>query len=694
MEENKLEKELVELVKEAVEFRESTRDKEYLNNMAHYEGLQWELTENKNDSPFLCKSDINHLKNAVDLRLGSLFSESYYGELQPLSPDDVEAINVLNNVYRNEWSRLNADDHVEAAIKNGCLQDNGYTEVSFDEGAIFGGTGTRREGSIVLRDLATSDVYLDPKAASIDECEYIVVKSKKTKNWIKRHRQDWLEKLEREQIDPVTVVDKQEGNIYAGRDYNKSQTNLYVIDTVYRKYPEELEIEATDDRGNIIYDPATLITDAQGNIIDGQPIMEKIMVTVVKVHYLVGKTLLETDENYPFDEFPIIPFQWEPIPQSPYGIPLLRGLTIPQKVANLIESAANNVALHYSTPSWLVSEESGLDVHKVAKLSNVLGMVWKVSGPVSEALKQMDYPDVNEQLIAIKESFVQNIKNYAGVNDVYMGNIGTAGSTAEGTNEAVNRATVVDNSPTSQIEKYVEKLSRMIIKFMTRYYKYQTIYIRDAQKNKNGVYEFQDFLMDESYEKINYDFDVKLAGRSKTDKNRQYNLMKELYTIQNQYKDAKKVINIPDLVKAAQLDNYDEMFKRFSDMTVEAFNEKADLIVQIMTVGQTITPNGQPLITADEMQQGILDVLDDNGDLSVVEQIFSTYEEYQTQITALKNQMVANEQQSIIDNAVNQNAQIQDQMLQGVSNMMTENQNLQRQENEQAIDNALRSLGL
>ena len=688
MEENKLEKELVQLVKEAVEFREGARDKEYLNNMAHYEGLQWELTENKNSSPFLCKSDINHLKNAVDLRLGSLCSESYYGELQPLSPNDLEAIDILNNVYRNEWNRLNADDHVEAAIKNGCLQDNGYTEVSFDEGAIYGGTGTRREGSIVLRDLATSDVYLDPKAYSIDECEYIVAKSKKTKNWIKRHKKDWLEKLEREQIDPISVIDNQEGNIYAGRDYSKSQTNLYVIDTVYRKYPEEIEIEVVDDNGDIVYDPETIVTDALGNVIKGTPIMEKVMVTRVKIHYLVGKTLLETDEDYPFDEFPIIPFQWEAIPQSPYGIPLLRGLTIPQKVANLIESAANNVALHYSTPSWLVSDESGLDINKVAKLGNALGMVWKVSGSVNDAMKQMDYPDVNEQLIAIKESFVQNIKNYAGVNDVYMGNIGTAGSTAEGTNAAVNRATVVDNSPTSQIEKYVEKLSRMIIKFMTRYYKHQTIYVRDAQKNQNGEFTFKSFLMKDGYENINYDFDVKLAGRSKSDKNRQYNLMKELYTIQNQYKEANKIINIPDLVKAAQLDNYDEMFKRFSNMTTEAFNEKADLIVQIMSIGGEITPNGQPLIPAELMQQGIIDVLDDNGDLSTVEQIFTTYEEYQTQITALKNQMAANEQKAIIDNAVNSNTQLQDQMLQGVANMQ------QQAQEENALNEVLSSMGL
>jgi hypothetical protein len=196
MEENeKLEKGLITLVKEAVEFRAATRDKEYLNNMAHYEGLQWDLAEQKDNSPFLLKSDINHLKNAVDLRLGSLFSESYYGELQPLSPNDLESVDILQNLYRNEWKRLNADKHVEAAIKNGCIQDLGYTEVSFDEGAIFGGTGTRREGSIVLRDLSTSDVYLDPKANSLDECEYYVVKSKKSKSWIKRHKKDWLSKL-------------------------------------------------------------------------------------------------------------------------------------------------------------------------------------------------------------------------------------------------------------------------------------------------------------------------------------------------------------------------------------------------------------------------------------------------------------------------------------------------------------------
>ena len=668
-EEKELEKELKKLVTEAVDFRKSVRDNEYITNMAHYEGLQWNLAVNKDDSPFLLKSDINHLKNAVDLRLGSLFAESYYGELEPLSPQDVENINTLNVLYRNEWTRLNADDHVEAAVKNGCIQDNGYTEVTFDEGAIFGGTGTKREGSIVLRDLSTSDVYLDPKADNIDDCEYIVVKSKKTKNWMKRNKSEWLKTIKEKNITPGYIGATDEGDIYTGRNYGQTSGNLYTIDTVYRKYAEEIEIDALDDNGEPIMDEETIVFGDNGEIVSYETVKEKIMTTRIKIHYMIGDVLVETNEDYPFDEFNIIPFQWESEPQSPYGIPLVRGLTTPQKVANLIESAANNIAMHYATPTWLVSEESGLDIKKVAKLGNAIGMVWKVNGDAKNAISQMPYPEVNEKMIGIKNAFVENIQMYSGVSQTYIGNIGTAGSTAEGTTQAVNRATVIDNAPIKQIEKYVEKLSRMIIKFMTRYYKNQTIYIRDTQKLTNGEYKFRDFLMGDGFEEINYDFNVKLASRSKSDKNRQYNIMKDLYQTQNQYKDQNRVINVTDLVKAAQLDNYDEMFKRFQDMSADAFNEKADLIVQIMTIGQTITPNGQPLITAEEMQQGILDVLDDNGDLSTVESIFQQYEEYQTAITEFNNNLAMQEQQQNIQNINNQQQELQNQMNAGVQNM-------------------------
>lgn len=649
----KKENELLKLVQDAVSFRKGQRDGEYINNMAHYEGLQWNLAENKVDSPFLLRSDINHLKSAVDIRLGSLCSEKYWGELKPLSPNDIQHIEDLNTLYKNEWNRLNADDYVEYVMKYGAICDNGYVFINYDPSKIVGGTGYKREGTITLEPLETSNVYLDPTASNIEECEYVVVKSKKSKMWIKKNKPSWLKIFEDLNIKPGSSATDEDGDIFVGRNYAASSNGQYDLDTMYRKEVLEADVDVTDEEGNVVG-------------------TDKVSRIQIKEYFFVGKHLIDINENYPFDEFPVIPFQWEPEPQSPYGIPLLRGLTVPQKVANLIESAANNIAMHYTVPTWLVSSESGIDIQKFAKLSNALGMAWKVDGDVSKAVKQMDPPQINADLIQIKESFVQNIKMYAGVSDTYIGNIGTAGSTAEGTNSAINRATVVDNSVIKQIEKFVEKLSRMIVKFMTRYYKDKDIYIRDTSK-ESGKYEFKSVKVDKDFENMNYEFYVDLASRSKTDKNRQYNLMKDLYTIQNQYKEDKKIINVADLVKAANLDNYNEMYKRFSDMSEEAFAEKADLIVQIMSIGQTMTPNGTPLISAEDMQQGIMDVLDDNGDLSVVENIFNTYEQYQTQVTELNNKLAAQQQQSEANeyvNAANDQTALIEQLMQGRENIM------------------------
>ena len=71
-----------------------------------------------------------------------------------------------------------------------------------------------------------------------------------------------------------------------------------------------------------------------------------------------------------------------------------------------------------------------------------------------------------------------------------------------------------------------------------------------------------------------------------------------------------------------------------------------------MEIGGTITPNGTPLITAEEMQEGIMDVLDDNGDLSTVDEMFKMYEQYQSQLAELQANMEAQQQQKEAQNLI------------------------------------------
>lgn len=632
-------KRLERLVKKAIEFRQQSRDTEYVNNEAHYEGLHWNLANMGEDSPFVVKSDINHLKNAVDVRLGSLCASAYYGKLKPLSQDDVKTIDELNILYQNEWYRLNMDELIEEVIKKGCIFDNGYIEFGFDTDKIVGGTNAKREGVITANVVETANIYLDPSAESIDDCDFMVKTMKLTEEKLKRVYPDWWKKLKEKDVHGTAAKTNDTGNIFTGRDYTTNQDNIIVVYAIYEKYNTKVEEVIIEEQ----------VIQETGEIIPA--VIDKVNVTRVKVSYLSNDILLEVNKDYPFEEFPIVSFQWEKTVQTPYGVPLLRGLTIPQKVANLIESSINNIAVHYTIPTWIISDDSGLDVDDVAKLINALGVVWKVTD-INTAIKQLEPPQINADIIQMGQTFVNYIRQYAGVTDQYQGNIGTAGSTSQGTIDAIGRATIIDNNPINQISKFVEKLTRLLIRFMTRYYQGDTMYIREDLDD--GKYNFRQFTIDDSFKDINFDFDVDLASRSKTDKNRQYNLTKEIYQLQNQYKDSKGVINVTDVVKAAQLDNYNEMKNRLDNITEESLQEKASMVVRLVEIGNTITPNGQPLIDSTTLSDAIMDVLDDNNDLSVVEQVMQTYQQYQEQFTQMKQNIASGydqqqAQQQIID---------------------------------------------
>ena len=386
-------KRLQGLIKKSIEFRQQSRDTEYINNEAHYEGLHWQLANMTEDSPFIVKSDITHLKNAVDIRLGSLCASSYYGLLKPLSQDDVEAIEELNVLYRNEWFRLNMDTLIEEAIKKGCIFDNGYIEFGFDTDKIVGGTNAKREGVITANLVETANVYLDPSAESIDDCDFMIKVMKPTVAKLKRDFPTWWEKLNNKNIEGSAAKTNDSGNIFVGRDYTTNQDNIIIVYAVYEKYKTEVQELISEE----------YVDELTGELIPA--VYDKIDVTRVKITYVSNDIILETNENYPFEDFPLIPFQWEKTVQTPYGVPLLRGLTIPQKVANLIESSINNIAIHYTIPTWIISDDSGLDVDDVAKLINALGVVWKVTD-INTAIKQLEPPQVNADIIQMGQTFV------------------------------------------------------------------------------------------------------------------------------------------------------------------------------------------------------------------------------------------------------------------------------------------------
>jgi len=593
---------LNKLITSAVNYRKSQRDEEYINNQAHYEGVYWNLASYNSDSPFILKSDINHVKNAIDLRLASIYANDYCGDLLPMSPDDTDTVDVLETLYKYEWKRLGMNSFIKKIIKDAVVLGDGYLQISYDPDKIIGGTKTRMEGLIKVNYIHATTVYIDPSATSEEDADYIVYKTRRSKDWVERERPSWMSKLKEASADSTTYSGGQEdGELYSSsRDYTNEQDNLFILNTICLK--EKFENKTKDG--------------------------EKVIGTKVNIYYIINNTIVESNIEFPFDFFDIAKISCEDIPQTPYGLPLMRGLTVPCKVANLIESAINNVAMHYTVPSWMISEESGIDIDEFAKLQAALGVVFKVSGDVKTAIAQVPYPIIDDKLVQYGKEFVNYIRMYAGVNDQYMGNIGSAGNTSGGTNAAIARATAIDVLLIEQIEKFVENFSRKLIKYMIKYYADKEIFIRDKNNKK---YTFKSYTIKQEFDDIDFDFSIDLTYKTRNDKDRQYSELKNIYQLQNQYKDSKPLIRSLDLVKAAQLDEFSELFKRNLNLTEEAWAEKIELALQIMPSLGLTDANGVALVTPEEFQKGMIDIFNDDNDLEVVTGIIKKMEMAQEQ---------------------------------------------------------------
>lgn len=639
MDENKKEltDRLTGYISRAVAFRKVNKDDEYLKNMAYYETLQWSLADLKDEKPFLVKSDINHIKNAVDLRLASLYASDYIGDLVPLSAEDSPKLEKLEIAYASEWKRLKLDEAIKRSIKLGAILGESYVVMNYDVYKIHGGTNAKVEGTPTLDVLPTTSVYIDPSATSFDDADFVVCRVRKTKEWVKRNKPEWFAKLkEKQNAEGGVSGNADSGELFKGHDYTTEQNNIYMLDQVYVKVVKELTTPIIE----VVVDP---ITGMETPTIVGE---ETYKSHQVEIYYLIGDTLLESNTDYPFENFPIIQFAWEEMEQSPYCIPLMRGLTTPQKVVNLIESAMNNLAIHFTIPTTLVSDESGLDAERVAKLSGAAGVVYKVAGDPAKALTVVRPPSIDQALLVMKDSFIENIRNYAGVNAAYQGQIGTAGNTAGGVEIAVDRATMIDSLPLTQIEKFVEKITKLLIQYVCHYYKGNEYYTKDKNE-QTGKYTFDSFTIEEDWEYLDFEYNIDLSIKTQNDKNRQYQTLLSLYQMQVQYKDPIKLVNVLDLVKLGELDNYNELFKRYKDMSEQTMQEKVDMVMELMQISMTPKPDGQPLIDKAILNDALIDIINDDGNLEYAQQIFDEYTQYQEQLKQVEGEIDAPQQETM-----------------------------------------------
>lgn len=596
MKKDKTAEDYYELFKRARDF-DLPRLDEYEELMAFYEGRQDLLVRYSGDKPWVMDVTTGYATDAIDTRVASLIANDYNGELEPLSPEDVDPVAALNSAQKMTWKFLEMDNVIKESIRRAAVIREAYTHIVYDD-VKFGGTNRKMRGKLSAYFINPANVFIDPNALEFKDADYVCITERISPKKVKEQYPDFDFKSARANS---IYTSQERGEIYLGNDYDSEQEEVLTKITFY-------EVAKNGTPKQMIYKTV---------LVENQIVEDTIK---LKTKYL-----------------PIAQLRWKKRMDSPYGLSLMDSLLPSQKAINSVEGAIINTALAFAVPSFVVSKDSGLDPQDVARTAGAPGVVYPVEGSVDQAIRPlMQGKVVDDQMLVIKKENEETIYKLAGVTQQFQGDIGSAGNTSGGTDKAVNRATMIEHNFFTNLEEYIEDLTNIIVNYIIQIYSGQTMYSR-GERQSSGQYNFNMINIPEGIEDIEYAFSIDLDITTQYNKERFKELTKELFQMERQYDAPVKVITIKDILKQYNMPNRDELIRRYEDIITKDNDSKAALIAEFtrLTTQYQIDPA--------LVQQGIAEILE-GKESAIVEQIMQQIAQMVEQQQQMAEQQAAQQQ--------------------------------------------------
>ena len=257
-----------------------SRFDDYKELMAFFEGEQHLLSQYAGEKPWVVDITTPYATDAIMIRVSSLMSNDYIGEIEPLSPEDVDAIHELNMAYQNHWRGMNMDNLINESILRAAVLREAYILVYYNKKVIKGGKNRKNKGDLRASFISPESVTIDPNALHLKDADYVYITERISKQKAKERYN-----INHEELKPIFGTFER-GENYVGNDYDFEQ-EPYTKLTCY-----EVEDRDTDD--------------------------QTIYRTV-----LIENQIVEKREKMDLRFLPISQLRWEKRMKSPYGISIM-----------------------------------------------------------------------------------------------------------------------------------------------------------------------------------------------------------------------------------------------------------------------------------------------------------------------------------------------------------------------------------
>jgi hypothetical protein len=138
-------------------------------------------------------------------------------------------------------------------------------------------------------------------------------------------------------------------------------------------------------------------------------------------------------------------------------------------VFNLMNSIAYTGEYKNQRPPKFVNAQSNLNIAAFKKHGNEADRTFIVNGDASKAVHYQQFPQVSAALPNMLQGLAQNIQEVSGVDGRYTGRDTGSIITTGGTEEMLNRVTLIDTPKVMCYEHYIKQLTELVLKMLLEF---------------------------------------------------------------------------------------------------------------------------------------------------------------------------------------------------------------------------------
>lgn len=420
-------------------------------------GDLWKATRAK-FPPYQLLPDTNFVSYVHYNILASIYTVTKSAQLVPTCEEDVEFCERINVAIEHDWDKNNVGFYQFQAGERAALLNLGVTQVTWD----------KKKDNVGYRNVDPIHYMRDPNAEDLDSAGYVMVYQSYDRNWFlgnplykKAFKEKVLTKLRSASTENVPDYHGKPAVGDSGKEYN-----LFIH--WVRNDHDGIDEYHTIDNEVLLY--------AKYDIVPNKYPFAELYCN------LPGSSLIGTSE-----------------PAKIFANNL---------VYNLMDSVAYTSVYKNQRPPKFVSTQSGLNIAAFVKHGNEADRTFIVNGDASKAVHYHQFPEISTALPNMQGIMNTNIKSMSGVDDRYTGRDTGSIITTGGTEEMLNRVTLIDTPKIMTYERYIRRLTELTVRTMAEFspdrtyvvvddenstpeqVKYKTITIKADEMDPDAVFEY------------------------------------------------------------------------------------------------------------------------------------------------------------------------------------------------------------